>query len=878
MQNVNLFFAKADTNRSPTLPLINHLLDVYSATKHLWEILLPQKLKEIITEDFDLNIESTGEIIAFIAGLHDIGKATEYFQDNVIGQSKQIKFSINHSLASSIYLSHREEIIYKVLAKYLSMHHGQIYSSIQIYSSSIDSPDASRLNSIYDAYYNYFDIDISKIKIKNENPTWSIVFVGLLTFSDWLVSQESHWININSIYSSKDESIINVHKTIENAKIFPGNSIDDKKENIFNHFFNSNNIIFTPRPLQELVNCYKINTDAQSLTFIEAPTGEGKTEAAFLLAGKQMLSKISGGIFLAMPTQATSNMQYVRFNSFLENACTNQIISSNLIHANSRTNEHFNKVSNLDRFINQEENQFYVSDWFVNKKLALISQFGVGTVDQALLSVLNVKHFFLRLFGLAGKTIIFDEVHSYDICMAEIMKNLLRWLKALGSSVIILSATLHEKMKNEFIESWGADVRPLSSQYPLISQIANSSICEETFEVNIENRNKKINIEFSPNADDLVKIADSIIENSVYGCRIAVILNTVCRTQELYSILKARNFDSKFNIILFHSRFMLKDRQNIENQVISTFGKYAGNSDKINIVIATQVIEQSLDLDFDLMYSDFAPIDLLLQRAGRIHRHNIEIRKFRPETLLEPKLILLVPETKDKELPDFKANSAIYENIYLWRTYYKLKDIAVWDFADSSIYRDFVESVYADRDEEDFILEIDEIKRKDIADAKNKMEIEIGIYQKYVRKTIINSPKSFKKIFRPETSFIANEESTTKKGLVAHTRCSDTISRKYILLFKKDSELFFSTNDIDKVNYNNIKSQMQFYLDNSISVYYKIDDDITIAYAEENPDYFNEMEKYLPDYNVIIFDLENSVSSKYEYNSKYGLNKKNDAK
>lgn len=873
---------KEDGTAAPTLPLINHLLDVYSAALQLWKNILPESLKNLIATDLNHDIDQSGEVLAYFAGLHDIGKSSSYFQKDVLNNIEfdcnlEIKgLQENHAITSARYLMALNVPLANTFAKFLAMHHGAVPSIIELKPCELPK-DANELYQKYQSKLSHIKLD--NCKYSNEYPAWGLAFVGLVTLADWLVSQQEHWETQITEYENITESQNRVEPTILKANILPKAEIYIDEENIFNQFFKdlATNGVFEARPLQAMIND-KFSTDEQSLTIIEAPTGEGKTEAAFLLAGKHLINKVSGGIFVAMPTQATSNMTYERFNNFLANICPlikdeteRNKISSVLVHANAMHNEQFKQMLNLDSQINSEESNFQVSDWFTNKKLSLISQFGVGTVDQTLLSVLNVKHFFLRLFGLAGKTIIFDEVHAYDVCMEEIMKHLLAWLKALGSSVVILSATLPQNMKKEYLKAWGAESENLSHDYPLITQAVDQKVKQETFEVMANKCERNITISFTNQSTNISAIADEVMQSVVPGGRIAIIMNTVCRSQELYEIVKQKldALSIAHELTLFHARYMLRDRQAKEEIVKKQFGKKATDDPtKAKIVIATQVIEQSLDLDFDIMFSDFAPIDLLLQRAGRIHRHK---RTNRPDALKSPKFVLIVPQADEGAIPDFSPVhlGKIYEPYYLMLSYHKLRNISEWNFSNPNIYRDFVESVYSDNLDCSAMNEAD---WKWVEAAGKRLKSDKRNHARSISSSMISEVEEIKYMFRPDT-LIEFAEDKTKNGPTAKTRCSDDNSRKYILLFSDSKELYFDAKLSMKVDYS-VKHDYDEYLKNSLQVYYDIEDDDNIE-TEIIP---THILKLFTGYKFIIYNINNLDDNKIKYDSNSGLKRNNCAK
>ena len=355
--------------------------------------------------------------------------------------------------------------------------------------------------------------------------------------------------------------------------------------------------------------------------------------------------------------------------------------------------------------------------WFLTSKRALLAPYGLGTVDQALLGSLYARHFFLRLFGLAGKTVVVDEVHAYDVYTGRLVLELLPWLRALGCHVVLLSATLPARLRADLLKAWDPKAEgpeglpdPARIGYPALWQSAEGRILCQAGEADglTADRSQHATLEQGDPSPDAVakRVARAVAEGAV----VAVVCNTVDRAQEVFraitaalkGALAARTL-GKPDLSLLHGRFVQRDRQQIERHVVGyrdgesewvpgRFGK--GRPAGPAVLVGTQVIEQSLDLDVDLMLSDLAPIDLLLQRAGRLHRHD---RDDRPEGYAAPHLVWLCPAWEDGELPDVEALSgggAVYRRTVLWRTAELLARRAEQGWELPSDYRPLIEAIY----------------------------------------------------------------------------------------------------------------------------------------------------------------------------------------
>ena len=406
------------------------------------------------------------------------------------------------------------------------------------------------------------------------------------------------------------------------------------------------------------------NKGKPGIVIVEAPMGEGKTEAAWYVADCWD-RKDGAGTYVALPTMATSNQMFDRVGNFLEAGEAKKNVM--LLHGKSALNEQFDKLKFKARTYDDEKSPSAVvaEEWFAaNKKHGLLAPYGVGTIDQVLLAVLQTKHVFVRLFGLAGKCVVLDEVHAYDAYMTTLMERLLRWLAALRCPVVLLSATLPKERRLALLKAYAGEriEEPEEKAYPRVTTWAVGE--------------KRVSVEYCPADEKRAKTLqlgwvteDKLLENLKTalkdgGCG-AVIRNTVGLAQETFLLLRDELKKEGIVVELFHARFPFGRRQEIETAVLERFGK-KGGTEKRNkrVLVATQVVEQSLDLDFDVMFSDVAPVDLVLQRAGRLHRHAREVR---PSGVESPHLWIIEPGVKDGR-PDFGKSEFVYSSHYLFRS------------------------------------------------------------------------------------------------------------------------------------------------------------------------------------------------------------------
>lgn len=455
------------------------------------------------------------------------------------------------------------------------------------------------------------------------------ILAGLTCVSDWIASNEDFFPNTGT--DTRTDA------TIQNALDECGWSAPKLKKRLrFDEVFP-----FAPNAMQEgFLKC----VDQRGVYVLEAPMGQGKTEAALFAAYQLMDSGHNSGLYFGLPTRLTSDRIHQRVETFMD-----QILE----------NPGFVKLAHGHAWMKSNVKEFGAGmSWFHPRKRALLAPFGVGTIDQALMSVLRVKHHFVRTFGLAGKVVILDEVHSYDAYTGTLLNELVRELLEIGCSVIILSATLTAERRSEFVQS-----SETSDAYPLIS----------TSECTISPPpppNRGIDLKFFEGSEE-----ESLIEQAVLaaerGLCVLWISNTVANSQSIFSKINSERKEGSFQTGLLHSRFPAFRRAELEDEWMESLGKN-GNRPAGCILVATQVVEQSVDIDADLLITELAPTDMLLQRMGRLCRH---ARKDRPD--MSGQAWIYGPIFSDiDDAEKFKealgATHYVYAPFVLWKT------IQVW--------------------------------------------------------------------------------------------------------------------------------------------------------------------------------------------------------
>lgn len=450
---------------------------------------------------------------------------------------------------------------------------------------------------------------------------------GFSVICDWLGSNKEYFAYQSVPCSLKEYwhniALPSAKKAVESIGILPLSASENKP--ITSLFDN----IKKATPLQKLSETVSLSNGPQ-LFILEDVTGAGKTEAAFLLLNRMMSSGMAEGAYIALPTMATANAMYARtrkvYQKLYKNSSSPSLVLAHgarhmvdsfreSVFSEARTNE-------ADYSYNEETASTYCNAWLAdNNKKALLAHMGVGTIDQALLAILQSRFQSLRLLGLRGKVLIVDEVHASDAYMHRLLQTLLTFHAASGGSAILLSATLPKQMRQELQNAFSSGLRipnPVVKNpgYPLFTQISMETMLEKTVNTRQE-LERTLSFTMLHDNDEVFEL---IVEKANGNNCIAWVRNTVADALEAYNRLIEIMPENR--VILFHARFALGDRLAIEKKVLSLFGKSSSAKDRAGkVVIATQVIEQSLDIDFDWMISDLAPIDLLIQRAGRLRRH-----------------------------------------------------------------------------------------------------------------------------------------------------------------------------------------------------------------------------------------------------------------
>lgn len=670
------------------LPLWMHARDTADILCCLAQNWVPQAVRN----EIGLEEEPLVHTVRFLGLVHDLGKATAVFQSRILPCIPEAYKRLNTVLplpkhffdaGRTPHARASEAILLELgcpegLASIAGAHHGKpqenqsqnfICDQLELYPENYwGKGQEAAWKTVWQQIYRQA-LEKSGFTGSEELPELSIrtqlLLTGLLTMADWIASNTRYF------------PLISVEET-GSEEMYPGRSgqawkklnlpapweipyIDmDEKE--FGRQFG-----FPPNAVQQAVLWAMGEVSSPGILILEAQMGVGKTEAA--LAAAEILTQKSeeGGLFFGLPTQATANGIFGRLKLWAEKQSEEVIHSICLAHGASELNEEYRQLipghavtgeDLQETAAEQQDGGVQVHSWFQGSKQALLADFVIGTVDQLLMAALKQKHVMLRHLGLSGKVVVVDECHAYDAYMNRYLDRALAWLGCYHVPVILLSATLPAKRRSELVRAYLGNQASgdwqQSRGYPLLTWTDGGDVHQKTISLPPEEKTVQCLSIREESLPDLLR------QRLCQGGCAGVIVNTVKKAQTLAEIL--RKTMPGYTILLFHAQFLMPDRADKESELLRRVGKQSTPDLRTRlIVVGTQVLEQSLDIDFDFLVTELCPMDLLLQRIGRLHRHR---RNDRPQLLQQAVCAIL-----DQDDGTFDAGSqTVYGQWLLWRT------------------------------------------------------------------------------------------------------------------------------------------------------------------------------------------------------------------
>lgn len=614
--------------------------------------------------DLKINQGELQKFVGYFVSLHDIGKINYYFQSGDQRMQTRLKGEgLGELSIPNVHFRHEKESYQAMrriwepydrctgrrLAEILGAHHqgktaSKMHPTAAGWWMEMQCEYEKRMREIF------LDGELKLPVVKGENESrLAAILLGIVILADWIASC-AYFLDAENWEDKVEKSRVRAVEFLQESglsrtKVDFGYSFCDVWPNILRG---------QERELQtKTEQLFAENKRKYAIVLMEAPMGEGKTEAGVYAALQMAEQWGKNGVYIALPTAATANQMVGRMRGLLE--MHQQAETVRLLHAMAWMADHgaepMAKCST--------EDAAYAQSWLLPLRRGLLSQYAVGTVDQAMMAAMFIKYGVLRLLGLSGKVLVIDEIHAYDAYMQNILEGLLEWCRALEIPVVLLSATLPPEKKQALLGIYTA--QKVGKDYPAITAVTDEG---ELYEIPFDHvaKRQEYGLERRSILYDATAIAAVANERVANGGCLCIILNTVKQAQETYLALKQLDFSGE--LLLFHSRFPAERRDEIEKQCLKWFGKDKNLRPKRAILVATQVVEQSLDVDFDYLFSAVAPIDLLIQRMGRQFRHD---ETPRPDGVVSPVFTVLLPAENQ-----FQADQYVYPDCLLRQTIHLL--------------------------------------------------------------------------------------------------------------------------------------------------------------------------------------------------------------
>lgn len=665
-------WAKSVDGEGGWLPLWQHMDDSADVAGRLFDNWLARNIVRLLSVDFDGDTARTRRVLVFLAGAHDIGKATPAFavQHPALAQrmrERGLYMPPSKAALPDRVLAHHSVAGHHLLIAWL-MQRGWARSVARTWGVVLGGhhgvpPDAeseklanpSELPDLY-GKGRWEDVQrelLERVAARSAltqvpdslrevrlSARFQVLATAIVILADWIASNQDLFGFHHGDLPPVTENPERVRRALAELRLprpwspaVPKNAPADVLARRFRLPQGA-----TPRPIQEAVHEVALDMASPGILLVEAPMGEGKTEAALVVAEIAAARWGAGGVLVALPTQATSDAMFQRVTNWLDLLdADDQHVSGSIVlgHGKARFNRLFQgmvragRLAEIGRDDASTRHEVVAHSWLSGRKKALLANFAVVTIDQLLFAGLRSRHLMLRHLALAGKVVVIDEVHAYDAYMNSYLTTVLSWLGAYRVPVVALSATLPSNQRRALVAAYARgehaddppDVTSLDGDigYPVVTWTEDTSV--RTRVVPASGRHTTVRIDTLGHGDDdldeLVALLGDLLRE---GGNALIVRNTVRRVLDTAQRL-AHAFPGEVSTV--HSRFVVADRVRKDTELLDRFGPpdRAVRRPTRHIVVASQVVEQSLDVDFDVLVTDLAPIDLVLQRLGRLHRH-----------------------------------------------------------------------------------------------------------------------------------------------------------------------------------------------------------------------------------------------------------------
>ena len=675
------------------------MYDAYLASLWIFDSCIDDYVVDTISHGLRLSPGSSRRLVSFLCMVHDIGKATPGFQGKSSTNSaaleslgyKPSKSSVGYDHASS-----GANLLVKILAdggydlelvqalsSVVAAHHGKPLSHDP--TGRRMSPKDGVLRPEWRTLQkNLLDwclqvTDVAPILRQSfQTPRRVLVLLSaIVMLTDWFVSDEHKYPLSGDVpLADMTNRLEHAKRTVEWEKQSHPVGSAPSAEELLHIVAPQLPAEASPNPMQHLVYAQASRMPTHGILTIEADMGLGKTEASEMAI--DILSRRCGltGIAYALPTMATTDAMFGRMKGFLAHLATEMGESTvRLAHSRYRMSQTWNDM-------HDDKSNLIIEPWYDRAKLAMLSDFVVCTIDQILAMSLATKHVAFKHLGLAGKIVVVDEVHSYDAYMSEFLEASLEGLGSYGVPVVLMSATLSSDARQRLMCAYAkglsvmdADINEsyarLSGQYDLSGypRVSFFGESEEQLKYGFgtcitEKVPKDVSLRYIDSDFNLVEKIDELARA---GYRVGIVRNTVRLAQETYDLIRGSGLDA----LISHSRFRACDRLDNDAELLRALGPQSTENGLV--VVGTQTIEQSLDIDFDVMFTDIAPIDSILQRLGRLWRHSNRVR---PKGCDMPVAYIMGAESWDLATPTRFTSGIdrVYAKTILWRTVLALSE------------------------------------------------------------------------------------------------------------------------------------------------------------------------------------------------------------
>ncbi|WP_320068179.1 CRISPR-associated helicase Cas3' [Micromonospora sp. RTGN7] len=728
-ESARLVWGKTNRDRGFWLPLHRHLADSADVAGLLWDVWLPANVRQRIAEPLPGSADDGRRLVRWLAGIHDIGKATPAFAWQVRHLRRAMQdhgFVFDDQVEKDRLCAPHGPAGHLALIDWLTAAHGWTRDQTEAYAVVVGGhhgvpPTDCDLKAIRDRPY-LLGVDGLWPEVREELlcwmsrytdvtgrlPAWreaalpqpvQVLLTAIVIVADWIASNDE----LFPYGFQRENAPDRITQAWEELDLpTPWRPIDVAGLDVPTLFSQRFELPAgtQPYPVQTAVVEQAHVMPVPGLLIVEAPMGEGKTEAA--LAAVEILARRSGagGCFLALPTRATSDAMFSRVLAWLSRLPDADLDrgarDTALAHGKAMLNDEYSRLYRgaLPSAIAQDQGgtQTAVHGWLAGRKRKMLSSFVVGTIDQLLFAALQARHVALRHLGLAGKVVVIDEAHAYDVYMSRYLDRALEWLAAHGVPVVILSATLPAGRRADMMRAYDdgrlgrrqtsgprrryrADTADTADDYRLLREdrryplLSVSGVDRRPVAVGCAASGRSLDVRLERADDDLPALAARLRADLTDGGCVLVVRNTVARVLETAAELR-KHLGPQIPVSVAHSRFMAADRAAKDKWLRDTFGppgqlaKLGRTRPSCHVVVASQVAEQSLDIDFDLLVTDLAPVDLILQRLGRLHRHR---RSDRPARLAQPRCLLTGADWATEPPAPVTGSVKVYDRSVLLR-------------------------------------------------------------------------------------------------------------------------------------------------------------------------------------------------------------------